>query len=442
MPTECRLPELGENIEKGAVTKVLVAEGDIVAPDQPLIELETDKAVVEVPATAGGRVATLHVKEGQVLHVGELIVVLSEETESAPAAQPVQAAPVATPRRSVERGVPQKPREKEEEPPPSPEPPKIEQQKPTTQDKGAAPAAPSVRRLAREIGVDITRVRGTGPGGRITDEDVKNYARSMNTDAGVAPSAGPPRAGTAASTHLPDFARWGDIERVEMTGVRRRTADVMTQAWGTIPHVTQFDKADITELEKWRKEYAKQVESAGGKLTLTVILIKLLPFALKRFPQFAASVDIENAEIVYKHYYHIGVAVDTDRGLLVPVIRDCDKKSITQLSVELTQVAERARTRKASIEDMQGGVFTVTNLGGIGGTAFTPIIRPPEVAILGLSRAALEPVYRDGQFVPRTIAPLALSYDHRVIDGADAARFLRWICAALEHPLLALLEGA
>ncbi|HOJ33258.1 MAG TPA: 2-oxo acid dehydrogenase subunit E2 [Candidatus Hydrogenedentes bacterium] len=453
MVKECRLPELGENIEKGTVTKVLIREGDVIAADQPILELETDKAILEVPAPAGGKVISIHVQEGQKVAVGELVAVVSDETKVEPSAAATPQKPIeeTRPTSLIEEKTPriqEQPSEKEAAPQPlrpaasapTPAPPVIPP-KVSRKGTGPVPAAPSVRRLAREIGVDINEVPGTGPGGRITEEDVKSYARQLNVDAApiVAVSAAPST--KPVTVALPDFARWGEIEQVEMSGVRKRTAEAMSYAWTNVPHVTQFDKADITEIEKLRKSYGKQVEQAGGKLTLTAVLIKLLPAALKKFPRFNSSVDMANETLILKKYYHIGVAVDTDRGLLVPVIRDCDKKSLMQISVELSQVAERARSRKTTLEEMQGGTFTVTNLGGIGGSAFTPIVRFPEVAILGVSRASMEMVYRDGEFVPRLMVPLSLSYDHRVIDGADGARFLRWICEALEQPFLALLEN-
>jgi pyruvate dehydrogenase E2 component (dihydrolipoamide acetyltransferase) len=303
----------------------------------------------------------------------------------------------------------------------------------------AAPAAPSVRQLAREIGVDINQVQGSGAGGRISLEDVKRYARDLH-----AKPASQQFRGALPAVTLPDFTKWGAIERQPMTNVRRATAERMTQSWATIPHVTQFDRADITVLEQLRQRYdAQRAQSAGGRLTVTAIVLKVVAAALKRFPQFNASVDMTTHEIIQKTYYHIGVAVDTDRGLLVPVIRHVDQKNILALSVELTQLAERARSRKTTIEEMQGGTFTITNLGGLGGTNFTPIINAPEVAILGLARGSMEPVYNDstGQFTPRLMLPLALSYDHRLIDGADGVRFLRWVVEALQQPFLLALEG-
>jgi pyruvate dehydrogenase E2 component (dihydrolipoamide acetyltransferase) len=293
-----------------------------------------------------------------------------------------------------------------------------------------------VRRLAREIGVDITAVPGSGPGGRISTEDVKVFARRRLTSSdGAATAPAPVAAG------LPDFTKWGEVERHTMTGIRRKTAEHMAHAWATIPHVTQYAKADITELEELRQRFAPQAEAVGGKLTITAIMLKVVVAALKRFPQFNASLDLASEEVVYKKYYHLGVAVDTERGLLVPVIRDVDRKSVLELSVELNQVAERARTKKTTLEELQGGTFTVTNLGGIGGTFFSPIINTPEVAILGVARSTIEAAYRDDQFVPRLMLPLALSYDHRLIDGADGARFVRWLTEALQQPFLIALGG-
>jgi pyruvate dehydrogenase E2 component (dihydrolipoamide acetyltransferase) len=299
---------------------------------------------------------------------------------------------------------------------------------------GVIPAAPNVRRLAREIGVDIHQVVGAGPGGRISMDDVKRHSREMRA---VAPAAG-----RTPAVSLPDFSRWGQVERRPMSNIRQATARQMAVAWSSIPHVTQFDKADITDLEQLRKRFSKKVEEAGGKLTITAILLKVVAGALKEFPHFNASIDMSGEEIIYKHYYHIGVAVDTDRGLLAPVIRDVDQKNIMELSVELGQIAEKARAKKLGLEDMQGGTFTITNLGGIGGTHFTPIVNAPEVAILGVARSSTEPVFKtDGSFEPRLMLPLALSYDHRLIDGADGARFIRWIVDYLEQPFLTALQG-
>jgi pyruvate dehydrogenase E2 component (dihydrolipoamide acetyltransferase) len=288
--------------------------------------------------------------------------------------------------------------------------------------------------LARELGVEIDLVPGTGVGGRISLEDVKAHAKRLLSvpQAPSRPAVGPREA------PLPDFSRWGSIERQPMRAVRRKTAEHVSAAWRSIPHVTQHDLADITELDLLRKRYAKQVEAAGGSLTITAIAVKVVASALEAFPQLNASIDVAASEIVLKHYVNIGIAVDTDRGLLVPVIRDADRKSITAIAVDLVKLSERARSHTITLDEMQGGSFSISNLGGIGGTAFTPIVNTPEVAILGIARARMEPVYQKdtSQFAPRLMLPLSLSYDHRVVDGADGIRFLRWIVEALEQPFL------
>jgi pyruvate dehydrogenase E2 component (dihydrolipoamide acetyltransferase) len=288
-----------------------------------------------------------------------------------------------------------------------------------------------VRRLARELGVDIRLVQGTGPEGRIGVEDVQQYVKTALSASG--PGASP------ASPALPDFSKWGEVERKPASNIRRKTAEHLGHAWRVIPHVTQHDKADITGIEALRKQFGGQAERAGGKLTVTSVALKIVAAALRRFPQFNSSFDAASGEIIYKKAVHVGVAVDTDRGLLVPVIRNVDQKGIVQLSAELAQASDKARAGKLSLDDMQGGGFTITNLGGIGGTSFTPIVNWPEVAILGMSRGSQEPVYNGQAFEPRLMLPLSLSYDHRVIDGADGARFLRWVAEAFEQPFMMAL---
>jgi pyruvate dehydrogenase E2 component (dihydrolipoamide acetyltransferase) len=305
----------------------------------------------------------------------------------------------------------------------------------------AAPAAPSVRKLAREIGVDIHEVQGSGPAGRISQDDVKEHARRILSSVGSSAEAARAGMRPAAARPLPDFSKWGEVERQPMSNIRRKTAENLAYAWNAIPHVTQCEKADITSLEALRKEYGAEVEKRQGKLTVTAILVKVLAAAVKQFPQFNASADMQAQEIILKHYVNIGVAVDTDRGLLVPVIRDADRKNITEIAVEVQQMAVKARDRKLSLEDMSGGGMSISNLGGIGGTYFTPIVNWPEVAILGVSRGHMEPVWTGDAFEPRLMLPLSLSYDHRVIDGADAIRFLRWVADALEQPFLLSLHG-
>jgi pyruvate dehydrogenase E2 component (dihydrolipoamide acetyltransferase) len=288
------------------------------------------------------------------------------------------------------------------------------------------PAAPSVRRFARELGLDVSVVPGSGRGGRITNEDIKAYVKAIMTSGGM--MMGIPQA--PAAKPLPDFSKWGAVERQPMSKIRSVTAEHLSYCWQTIPHVTQFGKADITELEKLRK----QSSTTEHKLTITPFLLKIMAAAMKQFPQFSASINMETKEIIYKKYIHIGVAVDTDHGLLVPVIRNVDQKSIMQIHEEVTTLAQKARDRKISLDELKGGCMSLTNLGGIGGTAFTPIVNWPEVAILGVSRGAMEQVYNGKEFVARMMLPLSLSYDHRLIDGADGARFLRWVCEAIEKP--------
>jgi pyruvate dehydrogenase E2 component (dihydrolipoamide acetyltransferase) len=451
MATELRLPEVGENIESGQVVKVMVSVGDTLKESQSVLELETDKAIVEVPSTVGGKIKEIHVKEGDELTVGGLILTVEGAAAGAQEAEPERAEPeaeeAAAQPEAEEAAAPEAKAEAKPEPAPEPEEAPKEPGGKTRPAKAVAeldlereiaPAAPSVRRLARELGVDINQVPGSGPGGRISADDVKDYVRQSQ----AAPhQAAPSQVVGLEALPPPDFTRWGEVERVKMSGVRRTTARRLGQAWATIPHVTNFDKADITELERLRKQYGPQAEAAGGKLTVTAIVLKVAASALKVFPKFNASLDLANEEIVYKKYYHIGMAVDTEHGLLVPVIRDVDRKNLTQLSVELTEMAEKARNRKVSPDELEGSNFTITNLGGIGGTNFAPIINPPNVAILGISRASMEPVFKEGQFEPRLMLPLSVSYDHRLIDGADASRFLRWVVQALEQPFLMALEG-
>ncbi len=444
MIVEVKLPEISENVDKGDVVKVLVSQGDAVAVDQSLVELETEKAVFEVPSTAAGVVSELRVKVGDTIKVGDVIARIETEARAAADAPKESAPKTAAPAPASQ------PKEAEPAKKAADESAGGEDTGARTlrdavvavaQEQGApAPASPTVRRLARELGIEIHRVRGSGPGGRITSDDVHAYAKSIitgsRTDAGgsAVPIPGAARA-------LPDFSRFGAFQRTAMSKVRQITAQSMAGAWNTVPHVTQHDEADITVLEAARKKYASRVEAEGGKLTMTSILVKVCASALRRFPDFNASIDAAQSEIIHKQYVNIGIAVDTDRGLLVPVIRDADRKNIARLSVEVNDMAEKARNKRIMPDELEGGNFTISNLGGIGGVGFTPIVYWPEVAILGVSRASMKPVYSDGGFEPRLMLPLSLSYDHRLIDGAAAARFLRWVCEALEDPILISLEG-
>ena len=452
--SEFKLPELGENISQGDLVRLMISPGTKVSEGQPVMELETDKAVVEVPSSVSGVVKEVKVKEGEKIKVGQVIFTLEGGAPAKPEASRTRNAPVehvsgqTGARLAFQAAIRAEGKTEEQAlPPDQPQPGPAQFSMPVqlgkvagTEHRQPIPAAPHVRRLAREVGVDIYEVKGTGPGGRISEDDVKAHAKVLLSAAAVAVQA-PPRAGHFATPHLPDFAKWGKIERVSMRGVRRKTAEHLAESWNTIPHVTQHDRADITELEQLRARFAPKAEEAGGKMTVTAIALKVCAAALKVFPQFNASIDIEKEEIVYKQYIHIGVAADTDRGLLVPVIRDVDKKNIVELAVELSQLSKKARDKKITPGEMEGGTFTITNLGGIGGVGFTPIVNHPEVAILGLSRSRIEPEWINGKFEPRLILPLSLSYDHRLIDGADAARFLRWIAEAFEQPFLLSVQG-
>jgi pyruvate dehydrogenase E2 component (dihydrolipoyllysine-residue acetyltransferase) len=455
MATDFTLPELGENIAAGDVLRVLVKAGDVLAKDQPVLELETDKATIEVPSSVAGQVKEIKVKAGDKVKVGQTILsVESGDGAVAPAPPPVAAkAPEPVPVTDAA-------------PPPAPPPPPAapaEAPRPVPQDREkvvdisrgvrpavietessgpAAPAAPSVRRMARELGVDINEVAGTGDEGRISIDDVKAHAKRlvMMAKAG-ATVIGSPAGAHVVAEPLPDFGKWGAIERQAMRGVRRKTAEHLGAVWASVPLVTQYDTADISGFEEIRKRHAKHAGESGAPLTVTGLAVKIVAAALRKFPQFNVSLDMSAEEIIVKKYVHIGVAVDTDRGLLVPVIRDADAKSLTQISTELADLAARARSRKLTLDEMQGATFSISNLGGIGGTNFTPLVNAPEVGILGISRARMEQVFRDGQFVARLMMPLALSYDHRAVDGADGARFLRWVAEVFEQPFLLSLEG-
>ncbi len=427
---EMKLPELGENIDAADILTVLVKPGDSIEKNQSILEIETDKATIEVPATLSGTVTEVLIKSGEKAKVGQTLIKVQTNTISFVEERPVQQKIAHSEKTgttvATEKQVPKGERE-------SILPYERDQQPPIL--KGAAPAAPSVRRIARELGVDINKVSGTGTSGRISMDDVKAFVKKLNEGRESQPTFG------VKYEPLPDFVKFGEVEKKSMSNIRSKTAEHLSYAWASIPHVTQHDKADITELEKVRKTFNPRIEKSGGKLTVTAILLKIISSALKVFPQFNSSIDMEKKEIIYKKFFNIGIAVDTEHGLIVPVIKNVDRKNLIELSIELNTIAEKARLRKISLEELQGGCFTITNLGGIGGTSFTPIINSPEVAILGVSRSSFEPVFNEGKFEPRLMLPLSLSYDHRIIDGADAARFLRWVCEALEQPIKLLIEG-
>lgn len=409
---EVKLPEVGENVTSAVVASVLVQAGEDVEEGQPLLELESDKAVLEVAAPSKGKVQNLRVKTGDEVNVGDVVAEIeeaaAESDEPAPAGE--SEAPAA-PAEAPETASPAEPKPKQQP-----------QQAPKPAPEGQLiPASPSLRRMAREQGLDLSQVQGSGPAGRITSQDLSR----------------PAAAATPAYT-LPDLARFGTVRREAMSGVRKATVRNMARA-AQVPLVTHFDRADITRLEAERKRLAPLAPDV--KLTLTALLVKLVAVALRAEPKFNAAIDEAASEIVYREYIHIGVAVDTENGLLVPVIREADRKGAFKIAAELADLAERARERKLKAEEMEGGGFSISNLGGIGGNGFTPLVNPPEVAILGVSRSEMSPVWNGESFVPKLMLPLALSYDHRLIDGADAARFLRRICLLVEDPLRSLLEG-
>ena len=449
MADDFTLPDLGEGIEEAEVIGVLVRVGDVVEADQPLIEVETEKANLDVPAPHAGVVEAVHVEVGQVIRVGQPIVAIAaaaSDGASAPAATPAAEVastppptPIAPPAPAPVAATPQPAPVM-----PSPAPPAVVASIPGG-ERAPVPASPAVRLFAREIGVRIGDVAGSGPGGRISLDDVKAHARSLlaalyaSTPAAAAPapaatSAPAAEAGVPPPAVLPDLAQFGEIERERMSPTRRATARNLAQSWAQSPHITLQQKADVTELDALRRERRDRVAEAGGSLTMLPILMQVVARALAEFPRLNASIDMASQEIVYRRYIHVGVATDTERGLVVPVVRDADSKSLTELAVEIRELAEKARDRKLSIDDMRGGTFTISNLGGMGTGFFTAILHPPQVGILAVGRAEREPTWIGDGFQPRLRMPLGLTVDHRLIDGADAARALSWIVEAIEEP--------
>ena len=453
MKQEIRIPEVAEGVTAGTVVAVTVAVGEMVEADQTLLELETDKAVVAIPTPFAGTISEICVAEGQNIKVGAVIMLLESaagmesrvetggedgrdkkvqaalENQAAdeapvgaekPAAEPNSATAALEVVRNLESATPD-----------------------LTSGRSAelvAPAAPSVRRLARELGVDIYQVQGTGSRGRISAEDVHEFVqRTMQqvTAGGMGSSEFP---GLHAQRPLPDYSRFGEVSREPLSKVRKLTADAMGYAWSTIPMVTQYDKARIARVEEFRKEFNLSA-TAETKLTMTAFMVKVCAAALRAFPYFNSALDLASSELVLKHFINIGVAVETPAGLLVPVIRAADNKGVEKIAVELNDMAGRTRDRRIEPAEMEGGTFTISNLGGIGGNAFTPIVYAPQVAILGVAEAGMQPVWNGAEFEPQLVVPLCLTYDHRVIDGAAGARFLRWICQALENPLHLVMKG-
>jgi pyruvate dehydrogenase E2 component (dihydrolipoamide acetyltransferase) len=417
-----KLPDLGEGIHEGEILTVTVEVGQNVKEGDIILEVETDKAAVEIPSPYTGRVEEILVEPGDVVNVGDVIMTISGGEDA----------------KEVEEQKPTR-----EPPAPSDEPVKAAPKSPGRAGTGPVPASPATRRLARELEVDLKLVSPTGPAGLVTAEDVRRFANKGQ----AAPEAPATPTVSAAEGHpaifsapeLPDFTKWGSVERVPFRSIRRATARQMSLAWSQIPHVNSQDVVDVTKLEAFRQKHKAEIESIGGKLTLTVFTLKAIATALKTYPNFNATLDTVNSEIIIKHYYNIGVAVNTDSGLIVPVVRDVERKSIRDLAVELNDLVQRTRARKTPVEEMQGGTFTITNAGAMGGGFFAPIINYPEVAILGVGQARMQPVVREkdkGNFVivPRLMMPVVLCIDHRVLDGADAIRFLRVLVETLEDP--------
>ncbi len=447
MPRPFVLPDLGEGLTEAEIVKVLVNEGDVIREDAPLLEVETDKAQVEIPSPIGGRVAKIHVQPGQTVKVGSVLVTFDDVAAAATHASGTQAADTIDPTRNL-----------------APEPTTIIQrvgaaQAPPSSGGGRAPAAatgrgpvpatPATRRIARELGVDLRAVTATGPGGRVTDADVRAAAsggapvgeREASAEEPAARGPAKPLATVGLEIPpLPGFEQFGPVERQPLSHLRRTIAERMALSASIVPHVTHFDRADITDLDAVITRNLERARARGVPLTLTSFLLKASALALRAHPQFNASLDAAAGELVLKRYVHLGVAVAVERGLIVPVIRDVDKKPVIELARELAALAQRTREGKASLDELKGGTFTVTNIGALGGTGAIPIINYPEVAILGVARARQEPVVRDGAIVPRLLVPLSLTFDHRVADGADGARFASAIVRLLEHPDELLLE--
>ncbi len=437
MPRSFALPDLGEGLTEAEIVKVLVGEGDVIAEDTPLLEVETDKATVEIPSPMGGRVAKIHVQPGQTVKVGAVLVTFDDAEPGRVSGTPSSTTLTTTGPRGRVAPAPQ-PGVSASQPTPA------AAAAPTAASVGPVAATPATRRLARELGVDLRAVRGTGSGGRVTDDDVRAAAGSGARPAAPAPErpavAKPLAPVGVEPPPLPKFEQWGPVERQPLSHLRRMIAERMTLSATLVPHVTHFDRADITELDAIIRRSVEPARQRGVILTLTSFLLKAAALALREHPQFNASLDPAAGELILKRYYHLGVAVATDRGLIVPVIHDVDKKPLLELQRELAALAQRVRGGKATLDDLRGGTFTITNIGALGGTGAIPIINYPEAAILGVARGREEPVVREGRIVPRVLLPITLTFDHRVADGADGARFAADIVRRLERPEQLLLE--
>ena len=429
---DVKLPQLAEGVESGTVVSILVAEGQEVKKDQAIMELETQKAVGSIPAPSSGVVLKIYVKQGMEVSVGQPLISIESGGVSAsakPAPAPSETAPVTAPAKANTSVAPAQPER-------APSGVGADEYRYASKSGMPPPAPPSLRKLARELGIDLTRIRGSEAGGRINLGDLRDYIRRLQQIAfhGAAPAVQPAPASMPSSTpsEAIDFARWGPIHREKMSPLRRTVSRRMVESWTTIPKINQFADVDVTALLSLRKKHAPAYEKKGAHLTLTSFLLLILGRALKKYPRANSSIDESTLEIIYKDYCHIGVAVDTEGGLIVPILRDVDRKNLLQLSRELHALTEKTRQRKVSVEELQGGSFTISNQGSIGGSSFTPIIYAPQVAILGVGQGQAKPVAIDGKIAIRTILPLCLAYDHRVLDGADAVRFIKEVIAGLE----------
>ena len=423
------VPDIGD-FDGVEVIEILVAAGDSIAVEDAIVSLESDKAAMEIPSPFAGTIKDVKVKLGDKVSEGHLLVTIEASDESA----------VAEEAPTVEESAPKEEASAAPAPAPTPAPaPAAPRPSPTASmsinEDGfrKAHASPSVRKFARELGADLSQMTGTGTKNRIIKEDVKAWVKQA-----LAQGSQGGGLGVEAMPEI-DFSQFGEIEMQELTRINKLTGKFLHRNWVTVPHVTQFDEADITELEKFRKQLNEENKKEGTRVTVLAFLMKALVSALKEFPRFNSSLDHTGENLILKKYVNIGVAMDTPDGLVVPVIRDCDRKSLIELAQELTDTSVRARNKKLSPSDMQGGCISISSLGGIGGTAFTPIVNAPEVAILGVSRSSMQPVYKDGEFVPHLMLPLSLSYDHRVIDGADGARFTSYLSRVLSDTRRLLL---
>lgn len=433
MSEEFRLQDPGEGIQEAEIVDLHIQPGQQVSEDDILLDVETDKAVVEVPSPFSGTIDEVKVKQGDIANVGDVLFTFTrqgkaEEKAKVGGQQGTEKPPHVDKEPAHEKGIK-----------------KVSPQRPSPASDTPVPAAPSTRRLARELGVSLKEVPPSGPHGRVTSDDVQGYAGQAQAVTSKPEKISVVKQEETKGTVAADMERWGEVEAVPLHGLRRKVAEHMAEAWREIPHVTHQLNVDITELEALRQRHREEIKQAGGHLTLTAFAIKAVVSALKRFPRFNASLDATHENLILKHYYHIGVAVDTEEGLLVPVLHDADRKDIVELSIELDELAKRARTGKLQLDEMRGGSFTLTNPGMLGGNAFTPLINFPEAAILGLAQASLQPIVKGTQedytITPRLILPLCLAFDHRINNGADAARFMNAIAEELSDPEQLLLKG-